>query len=106
MKSDLDAIMETRDLDAILVIGPGQHNPPMVYLTGGAHLTQANLLKKRGEEPVLFYMPMERDEAARTGLKTSSLGNYRITELIEEFKGDVLKAIVKRTALMLSLIHI
>jgi Xaa-Pro aminopeptidase len=93
--------MEARDLDAVLVIGPGQHNPAMVYLIGGAHLTQAILLKKRGEEAVLFHMPMERDEAALTGLKTSSLGKYRITDLIKEYKGDVLRAFVKRTKMML-----
>lgn len=101
MKSELDSLMEARDLDAVLVIGPGQHNPAMVYLIGVAHLTQAILLKKRGEEAVLFHMPMERDEAALTGLKTSSLGKYRITELIKEYDGDILRAFVKRTKMML-----
>ena len=29
MKSDLDAQMQTKNLDAILVIGNATHNPPM-----------------------------------------------------------------------------
>ena len=57
---------------ALLVTGPAQHNPAMVYLTGGGHLTDADLIKKRGEPAVLFHGPMERDEAARTGLVTRS----------------------------------
>jgi Xaa-Pro aminopeptidase len=63
MKSDIDALMQDRDLDAILVVGPAQHNPPMYYLTGGGHLTHAMLIKKRGAEPMLFHNSMERDEA-------------------------------------------
>jgi len=48
MKSDLDQLMQELDLDVILVTGPAQHNPAMVYLTGGAHLTNADLIKKTG----------------------------------------------------------
>ena len=55
------------------VMGAGQHNPAMVYLTGGAHLTNADLVKKRGQTGVLFHGPMERDEAAKSGLETRSL---------------------------------
>ena len=32
MKSDLDALMKARQLDAILVFGGAEHNPPMYYL--------------------------------------------------------------------------
>ncbi|MEW6717859.1 MAG: Xaa-Pro peptidase family protein [Chloroflexota bacterium] len=96
MKSDIDALMRERDLDAILVSGPGQHNPAMVYLTGGGHLTSAELVKKRGVEPVLFCNPMERDEAADTGLETRDLGKYRYTELLEEAEGDRILAAALR----------
>jgi Xaa-Pro aminopeptidase len=40
--------MQERNLDAVLVTGPAQHNPYMVYMTGGGHLTQADLIKRRG----------------------------------------------------------
>ena len=67
MKTDLDSLMHAHNLDALLVIGPAQHNPAMTYLTGGGHLTSAVLVKRRGEPAVLFYQPMEREEAAAPG---------------------------------------
>lgn len=102
MKKDLDAFMQSNDLDALLVTGPGRHNPPMVYLTGGAHLTNADLIKKRGLEPLLFYNPMERDEAANTGLKTKNLNDYSLRALVKEANGNWIKALAIRYQRMLS----
>jgi Xaa-Pro aminopeptidase len=82
MKNDLDALMQTRQLDALLVVGAGSHNPPMTYLTNGADLTQAILVKKRGEQPTLFHWPMERDEAAKSGLSTRDLGGFRYERMV------------------------
>lgn len=76
MKKDLDALMHARGIDALLVSGPGKHNPVMVYLTGGASLTMGHVIKKRGEAPVLFFAPMERDEAARTGMTSHNYMEY------------------------------
>ena len=102
MKSDLDQLMETQDLDAILVTGPAQHNPSMAYLTGTGHLTGADLIKKRGSDPVLFYYPMERDEAAKSGLKTKNLADYRFDELLKSAGGNILEATILRYQKMLS----
>ncbi|HEY5572117.1 MAG TPA: M24 family metallopeptidase [Anaerolineales bacterium] len=102
MKSDLDRLMKSRNLDAILVTGPAQHNPPMVYLTGGAHLTAGDLVKTVGEDAVLFFYSMERDEAANTGLKTKNLDDYKLHELLEQTGGDHLQATVLRYQRMLS----
>ncbi|HZW04211.1 MAG TPA: M24 family metallopeptidase [Anaerolineaceae bacterium] len=92
MKSDLDAIMQENGIDALLVTGAGFHNPAMVYLTGGGHMTQADLFKKRGEPAVLFCAPMERDEAAKTGLETRSYSAYPIKDLLQESGGDFNRA--------------
>jgi Xaa-Pro aminopeptidase len=100
MKIDLDTLMAAHNLDAILVTGPAQNNPVMVYLTGGAHLTNADLIKKRGEEPVLFCYSMERDEAARTGLKTRNFTDYKFNDLLKSAGGDVIKATAVRYQLM------
>jgi Xaa-Pro aminopeptidase len=89
MKSDLDALMKERKLDALVVIGAAEHNPPMYYLTGGGHISSAILIKKLGEAPVLFYNDMERDEAARTGLATRSLSAYPMLELLKEANGSL-----------------
>lgn len=102
MKKDLDALMAAQNLDVILISGPAQHNPAMVYMTGGAHLTGADLIKKRGEEPILFCYPMERDEAARTGLATRNLAEYKINDLLKATDGDVVKATAARYQLMLN----
>ncbi len=102
MKSDINSLMQSRGMDAILITGPGQHNPAMYYLTGGVHLTGADLFKKFGEPPVLFYNPMERDEAARTGLVTRNLGDYRLSDLLKQSGGDLLQATVARYTIMLT----
>jgi len=102
MRSDIDALMQERELDAIMVIGPAQHNPPMYYLTGGGHLTRAVLIKKNGDKPVLFHTSMERDEAAATGLPVMNMDQYRFNDLLKQVDGDVLKASVKRFQHMFS----
>ncbi len=88
MKSDLDALMQTKELDAILVIGNATHNPPMYYLTGGGHVSGATLIKKRGSEPVLFCNDMEREEAAKSGLKVIPYSTYNYDSLLNEARGD------------------
>lgn len=83
--------MQDRNLDALLVLGNTQHNSPMYYLTGGHHVGGATLIKKRGEEPILFYRDMERDEAAKTGLKIISYSKYPEKELLKDSDGDMIK---------------
>jgi Xaa-Pro aminopeptidase len=88
MKSDLDNLMQSDNLDAILVIGNADHNPPMYYLTGGGHISAATLIKKHGGETVLFCGDMERDEAAKTGLKVIPYSTYSNDSLMKEANGD------------------
>ncbi|MBC8504550.1 MAG: aminopeptidase P family protein [Chloroflexi bacterium] len=102
MKSDLDRLMKNHDLDAILVTGPAKHNPAMYYLTGGGHMTSAELIKARGDDPVLYYNPMERDEAAATGLMTKNLAEYNYKKLLKQAEGDSIKAQALRYQKMLS----
>jgi len=101
MKSDLDALMQAHNLDALLVSGPGKHNPPMVYLTGGAHLTDAMLVKLRNRPPVLFHRTMERDEAAKSGLDCRDLDAYRLEDLARHFGGDMVLAVRARNRQLL-----
>ncbi|HZU86652.1 MAG TPA: M24 family metallopeptidase [Anaerolineaceae bacterium] len=101
MKIDLDPLMRQNEIDAILVTGPAQHNPAMTYLTGGGHITQADLIKKAGEPAVLYHGMMERDEAAKTGLIARSYGVYSWTDLLKEANGDAFLAGVLRYQRML-----
>jgi len=88
MKSDLDALMQARNFDAILVLGNAENNPPMTYLTGGGHVSAATLIKKRGETAVLFCNSMERDEAAKSGLIVRLYDEFPLQDLLKEAGGD------------------
>ena len=88
MKRDLDALMQEFGYDAILITGPAQHNPAMVYLTGGGHMGQADLIIKRGTAGVLFHASMEREEAARTGLPTYGYDRFPMDERLKAANGD------------------
>jgi len=100
MKSDFDALMQKRNLDAIVIFGNAEHNPPMYYFTGGGHVSHATLIKKRGEQAVLFHNDMERDEAARSGLKLSPYTKYDGDELLKKANQDFLLANALRCELM------
>ena len=102
MKTDLDALMEEKNLDVVLVTGPALHNPSITYFAGRVHMTNAEIIKKRGETPILFYNPMERDEAAKSGMETKNLAEYRYNDLLKEMDGDVAKAIALRYKKMLA----
>jgi len=101
MKSDIDRYMEEAGLQALFVVGAAAGNPPMVYFTGLVHLGYAELIKKRGEPPVLFCQPMERDEAARTGLQTRDVSDYNPIRLLQESEGDYTRALATRYTRML-----
>ena len=100
MKSDLDALMQARNLDAILVVGNAEHNPPMYYLTGGGHVSHATVIKKRGEEAAYFHNDMERDEAAKSGLRLIPYSKYDYDALYKEADGDLLLASALRYRMM------
>ena len=96
MKQDLDSLMEAAGLDALLVTGSATHNPAMFYFTGNVHVNHADLFKLRGQSPVLFCNPMEREEAARTGMAIRNLAEYRYSELLKAHGGDPVKATAER----------
>ena len=100
MKSELDAIMKFRNLDAIVVFGNAEHNPPMYYLTGGGHVSHATVIKKCGEDAAYFHNDMERDEAAKSGLKLIPYSKYDYEALLKKANGDLLLASALRNQLM------
>jgi len=76
--------MQERNLDAIMVFGNAENNPPMYYLTGGGHVNSAILIKKRNEQPVLFCNVMERGEAAKFGLTVKPMRYSPMEEFLNE----------------------
>lgn len=101
MKSELDALMQAKDMDAILIFGNAEHNPPMYYLTGGGHVSHATLIKKRGGDATLFFGDMERDEAAKSGLKLIPYSTYDFEEIYKKANRNSSLAGAMRLELML-----
>ena len=86
MKSDIDTLMKERNLDALMILGNAEHNPPMYYLTGGGHVSKAVLIKRLGKPAVLYVNAMERDEAEKSGLKVVPMRQAAMTELSQKPK--------------------
>lgn len=101
MKKDIDRLMEERNLDVLFVVGSATHNPPMHYFTGNVHVNYAYLIKEKGKQPLLFCNPMEREEAARSGLEIRNLAEYKMMEIIKETGGDKPKATAIRMSRIL-----
>ncbi len=94
MKADLDRLMAERDIDAAVVSGTVTGNPIMYYMTNGARLhLHSVVVKPAGRPAVLACRPMEREEAAKSGLTTVSLAQFDPLRLQEE-AGSVLGGMV------------
>jgi Xaa-Pro aminopeptidase len=96
MKSDIDRLMQERDLDGLWITGSSGGNPALDYFTGSAHLSEVNIIKKRGDPPVLYHNALERDEAATTGLNTSLVTKSQVIESLQDAGGDDFDAIAYR----------
>jgi Xaa-Pro aminopeptidase len=88
MKTDIDSILEANQIDALLITGPTQHNPSMVYFTGIVHVTNADLVLPRGKPGTLYHGPMEREEAAKSGLKPRSYSLYPLSDYLKRSNND------------------
>jgi Xaa-Pro aminopeptidase len=70
MLSDLDALLTERGIGAVIVPMHEAMHPSFRWLARGAKVTKGYAVKVPGREPVLVAYPMERDEAAASGLET------------------------------------
>jgi len=98
MKSDLPQLMQARNLDAIVIIGPdnmGVANTAFTYFVGDTHVTNGTIVIKAGETPVLMHGTMERDEATKTGMRLINKATYNLPEIIKQTGGDRLAADVE-----------
>lgn len=60
--------MSTRGIDAVIVPMHEAMHPSFRWLSRGAKVTRGYAIKLRDRDPLLVTYPMERDEAAATGL--------------------------------------
>ena len=76
MLSDLDILMRARAIDTLLVPMHEVLHPAFRWITRGAKVTKGYAVKRAGEAPLLVSYPMERDEAAATGLATRLVHDF------------------------------
>jgi Xaa-Pro aminopeptidase len=76
MLADLDALMQSRNINVLLVPMHEVLHPAFRWITRGAKVTKGYAVKRAGEEPLLVSYPMERDEAAATGLATRLVHDF------------------------------
>ncbi len=84
MKTDIDGLMAQRGFDAIVIMGESVGNHALRYMTNGAKVSHAMVVKKRGEPAMVICNPMEREEAARSGLPVATTNDYDYPALINE----------------------
>ncbi len=95
MRADLDRLMESRKLQAILVTGGEYPNMPRAYLSHGIDIHGGVVIKKRGAAAVLLVGGMELEEAAKSGLSVRNVADLGYAEMIKKAEGDAAKACVE-----------
>lgn len=84
MLSDLDAILRSHDIEALVVPMHEAMHPSFRWLSRGAKLTKGFVVKKLDADPLLVFFPMERDEAAACGLPTASVLEFGHEQAMRE----------------------
>jgi hypothetical protein len=87
MKFDLHRLMRARDLDALMVFGSnglGPANAPFAYFVGDAHVTSGLVIVEANGDAYLVHYPIERNEAAKTGLQLVNKSAYNPPTLIQQ----------------------
>ncbi|MEK6371880.1 MAG: Xaa-Pro peptidase family protein [Acidobacteriota bacterium] len=84
MLADLDLLLAARDIDAVIVPMHEAMHPSFRWLTRGAKVTRGYAVKLRGRDPLLVAYPMERDEAAATGLATRLVHDFGHERIFRE----------------------
>lgn len=86
MLSDIDSLMQSRAIDALVISGSPKECKDFCYFTGPVAVSGAMILKKRGIRPVLLCGSMERDEAAKSGLDLFTYSQLGYGEILKEAK--------------------
>jgi len=76
MLSDLDHLLAARNISAALVPMHELNHADFRWLTRGAKVTRGYAVKVVGREPVLVTYPMEREEAAATGVAVGLVHDF------------------------------
>ncbi len=92
MKRDIDRLLAERNLDAAVVRGSTLDSPTVRYLLDGHKLEGVTILLRPGRPGVLVHSPMERDDAALTGMETAPSTRWDVRRIANDLGGDLLAA--------------
>jgi Xaa-Pro aminopeptidase len=92
MRSDIDRLLAERNLDAAVVRGSTLDSPTVRYLLDGRKLEAVTILLRPGQPGLLVHSPMERDDAALTGMETAPSTRWDVRRIANELGGDLLAA--------------
>jgi Xaa-Pro aminopeptidase len=98
-RADLDRDLAEMGCGALLVLATSSRDPDLAPFVGPVHLGSSFLVAPRGSRPFLgFLTPMERDEAAATGLALLEPEALEVGKRLEEglAPADFLAAILVR----------
>lgn len=84
MKSDIDALMKARELDAILIAGGEGYSEVRDYMSNGAHITGGYIIKKTNHDPLLVVSGMETEEAKKSGYEVKGWNELGFYELFKD----------------------
>lgn len=98
MRSDLDRLLEEAGIDGLWITGGMSANAAARYFIGGAHLTVIDIIKPAGRKAALYHGPMEREEAAATGLEVRTRSSDDWARFLAEANDDLHLARAKRLA--------
>ncbi|HEX6085627.1 MAG TPA: Xaa-Pro peptidase family protein [Thermoanaerobaculia bacterium] len=84
MLADLDALMQSRGIDTVIVPMHEQMHASFRWLARGAKITRGYAVKMAGRAPVLVTYPMEREEAQATGLEVHLV--HEFTSRVDDYE--------------------
>jgi Xaa-Pro aminopeptidase len=83
MLEDLDTLMRHRGISVAIVPMHEAMHPSFRWISRGAKVTRGYAIKPLDRPPLLITYPMERDEAAATGLEVRLAGEYGYDSIFE-----------------------
>jgi Xaa-Pro aminopeptidase len=89
MLSDLDVLMRQHGIDAVIVPLHESMHPSFRWLARGAKVTRGYALKKPDGDPVIITYPMERGEAAASGLEVRLASEFGDEKILLESSSPV-----------------
>lgn len=88
MRSDIDALMKERGLDALFIAGGEGYSEVRDYMSNGAHITGGYIVKKINEAPMLFVSGMETEEAKKSGYPVMGWNELGFYDLFKDNDPD------------------